>query len=71
MQAIEHDGTRRFPEVYKAKRLKELLKDDKVKEVRVFNLRKGMEVEVGGCFYKVTAARSNGKITLRRKNASA
>lgn len=67
MQAIEHDGARRFPELYEEEGMKQLLGDDEVKEVRVFNLRKGMEVTVEGGLYKVTACRPNGKITLRRK----
>ena len=66
MQAIEHDNTRRLPEMFREERMNELLEDDEVKEVRVFNLKKGMKIEVGGSNYKVTTCRSNGKITIRR-----
>lgn len=36
-----------------------------VEQVRVFRLKKGMKVDLGGKRYKVTAIRTNGKVTLR------
>lgn len=65
MQAIEHDGTKKMPEVYTPKKLKAHLKDPKVKEVRVFRLNKGMSINIEGDLYKVIAIRPNGKLTLK------
>jgi len=65
MQAIEHDGIRRMPEIFNPKRLKALLDEPEVKEVRVFRLEKGMKINIQGSVYKVISARLNGKITLK------
>ena len=65
MQAIEHDGTRREPEPYNPERMEALLSDEKVKEVRVFQLKRGMILNIKGAKYKVIAARPNGKVTMK------
>jgi len=65
MQAIEHGGFKRDMEPYDHLKVKELLDDPKVKEVRVFRLQKGMKIRIEGAWYKVIAARPNGKVTLR------
>lgn len=65
MQAIEHDGHKRMVERYEERKMEILLNDPKVKEVRVFRLRKGMRINVQGTLYKVTADRPNGKVTLK------
>ena len=66
MQAIEHDGKRRMIEPLDLKRMKGLLEEPEVKEVRVFKLKKGMRINIKGSVYKVIAARLNGKITLKK-----
>lgn len=65
MQAIEHDGTERMPEIFNPERLEALLDEPEVKEVKVFRLKKGMKINIGNIYYKVTAVRLNGKITLK------
>jgi hypothetical protein len=65
MQAIEHDGKRRMIEPFDKKRMDDLLEEAKVKEVRVFKLKKGMKIKIEDTLYKVSAVRQNGKITLR------
>jgi len=65
MQAVEHSGIERMPEIFNAERLESLLDDPEVKEVKVFKLEKGMLINIEGCAYKVIAARPNGKITLK------
>lgn len=65
MQAIEHSGAERMPEIFNPKRLKTLLDGPEVKEVRVFKIKKGMKINIEGNLYKVIAARPNGKITLK------
>jgi len=67
MQAIEYDGTEWMPEVFDKDRIEKLLEDQRVKEVRVFKLVKGMDINVAGVVYKVIAIRPNGKITLKPK----
>jgi len=65
MQAIEHDGTERIPEMFNEERLEALLDKPEVKEVRVFRLKKGMRIQIHGSAYKVIAVRPTGKVTLK------
>jgi len=65
MQAVEHDGTKRDAEPFDKDNMEKLLDDPKVKKVEVFKLIPGMTLVIGGYRYKVTAARPNGKYTLR------
>jgi len=65
MQPIYHDGSRGLVERFMERRLQEHLADPAVKEVRVFNLRRGQVVHIEGRYYKVIAVRPNGKVTLR------
>lgn len=65
MQPIRNDGSRDLIERFNQQRLQEHLADPAVKEVRVFNLRRGQVVHIEGKAYKVTAVRPNGKLTLR------
>lgn len=46
-------------------KMRRVLDHDAVESVRVFRLRKGMVIRVQGTKYKVTAARPNGKVTLK------
>jgi len=52
-------------ELYNSKRMRELLDDSDVAEVRVFKLKKGQRITIGTDIYKVTAVRPNGKATIR------
>ena len=65
MQPIEHDGKKGMIELYDSKKLEGLMGDKRVKEVRVFRLKRGMILTVYGTRYKVVAARDNGKVTLK------
>lgn len=65
MQAVEHDGTEREPELYSPEKLEALLDDPKVKEVKVFRLKAGMRINISDAVYKVITARPNGKVTLK------
>ena len=65
MQPIDHDGIGGMPEIFDFKRLETLLEKPEVKEVKVFRLKKGMKINIGNIYYKVTAVRSNGKITIK------
>jgi hypothetical protein len=47
------------------KKMEKYLLKPEVAHVRVFMLQKGMEVTVKGARYKVTAARPNGKVTMK------
>jgi len=67
MQQINHDGSKGPIEPFDKKKMEKFLNDPKVKEVRVFRLKKGMTVDFKGTTYKVTAVRPNGKVTLREK----
>ena len=67
MQAIEKDGTERPLEPYDSEKLTQHLEDPKVQEVRVFKLKEGMTLHVGGKLYKVARVRLNGKVTLKPK----
>jgi len=67
MQVIENDGTKRSIEPYHQKRLKAILNEPNVKEVRVFKLKPGMVVNIEGTIFKVIAARPNGKVVLKLK----
>jgi len=67
MQVIDHDGTRRMIEMFDQRKMEKHLEDPKVKEVRVFNLKKGMTVNIQNTLYKITAVRPSGKITMRPK----
>ena len=65
MQPIRHDGYRGDIELFNEEKMQELLDDPEVKEVRVFKMEPGLRIEIGGITYKVTAVRSNGKVTMR------
>lgn len=67
MQAIEKDGTKRPLEPYDSEKLIEHLEKPEVQEVRVFKLKEGMTLHVGGRLYKVARVRQNGKVTLKPK----
>jgi hypothetical protein len=67
MQAIGNDGMGRMPEPYDHEKLVEHLEQPEVQEVRVFKLREGMALDIGGKPYKVSRVRSNGKVTLKPK----
>jgi len=68
MQVIEKDGIGRMPEPYDHEKLKQELEKPEVQEVRVFKLKEGMTLHVGGRLYKVARVRKNGKVTLKPKN---
>ena len=61
----EELGFEEGPVPYDSEKLTAALEHKEVEAVRVFRLKKGMTVDVGGTRYKVTAVRDNGKITLR------
>ena len=65
MQSVDHNELAGPINEYEPKRLEAMLKDPNVKYVRVFNLKKGDRVQIGGHTYKVTAVRPNGKVTMR------
>ena len=65
MQVIEIGGNRRMPELYDEAKMNRALKDPKVKEVRVFRMKKGLKLNIEGHRYKVIAVRPNGKVTLK------
>jgi len=67
MQAIDNDGTQRMIEMFDQRKMEKHLADPAVKEVRVFNLKKGMTVNIQNTLYKITAVRPSGKITMRPK----
>jgi len=67
MQAVDHDGLKRMIEPFDPERMIKLLEDRKVKEVRVFRLKKGMTINIKNTHYKVIAVRPNGKVTLKEK----
>lgn len=65
MQPIEHDGTSRMIERFDPVKLKAHLDNPEIAEVRVFKIRKGMKIKIYDTLYKCTAARPNGKVTLK------
>jgi hypothetical protein len=67
MQAIEKDGTERPLEPYDHEKLIQHLEKPEVQEVRVFKLKEGMTLHIGGKLYKVSRVRQNGKVTLKPK----
>jgi len=54
------------PVPFNQNRMQSALEDPRIKQVRVFKLKPGMAVDIGGTIYKVIAVRPNGKITMRR-----
>ena len=65
MQAIDYSGIRREIKRYNEKEMKELLDDPQIKEVRVFNMVRGDEVEVLGKKYIVQSISKSGDIHLK------
>ena len=65
MQTINNEGRRGGIESYNPEKLFEHLNSPYVKEVAVFNLEKGMEVEIQEKIYEVTEIRSRGRISLK------
>ncbi len=55
-------------QLYDEEKAKNLLKEDVVKEIRIFKLKPGMRINIEGTKYKVISARKNGKITLREES---
>jgi hypothetical protein len=66
LQVIENDGQARAPEIYSQNKMQEALDDPRVKEVRVFKLKKGMEINIGNLRYRVVSVRHrDGKVILK------
>ena len=71
MQEVRNDGSVGPIEEFDFDSLEKKIGDPNVKEVRVFRLKKGMNVMIGGHEYKVTTVREDGKAVLRPKTNSA
>jgi len=70
MQAYDYnDRLIGNPKPFNPVKLEAMLNDTekKIKGVRVFRLKKGMTLDIGGVDYKVIAVRENGKVTMRLK----
>ena len=67
MQEVRNDGSVGPIVPFNAKELYECLEKENVKEVKVFRLKKGMVITIGGHAYKVTAVREDGKVVLKPK----
>ncbi len=65
MQAIDINGMRREVLPYNEKVMKDLLNDPDIKEVRVFNIVRGDEVEVMGKKYKVLSVSKSGGVHMQ------
>ena len=61
MQVEKLDGSLEAPELFSPRKLEKALARKDVKEVHVFNLKSGMELNVKNRLYKVGSINSKGK----------
>ena len=69
MQEVRHDGTEGELQPFNQKVMEARLEDPNVKYMKIVRLKAGMRITVPetGQVFKVTAARPNGKITMREE----
>jgi len=69
MQPQRKDGTLEAIEPFNAKKLRRHLARSEIKQVNVFRLAEGEEVEIYGKRYRVVQIRSRGRIQLKEIDA--
>ncbi|MBN1535221.1 MAG: hypothetical protein JW908_00710 [Anaerolineales bacterium] len=68
MQPITKNGEALEPLPFDVEKMKEILNDPEIKEVRVFKPRRGMTLEIRGVIYKIVSVSKNGSLHLERAN---
>lgn len=53
------------PVPFAAEKIEEYLANSEVDHVKVFKLKEGMRLNIGGVIYKVTTVRPNGKAVIK------
>jgi hypothetical protein len=65
MQAIDIYGQKQEIKKFNVKEMKEMLNNPKIKEVRVFNVKRGDIVDIFGKQYKVLSISKSGNLHLK------